>query len=69
MDRHNSSRRQWLTGALRGGLAALIGAICVLLIGRSRGERGVRCAQQTPCERCGSLPSCRLPEAVAWKRR
>jgi hypothetical protein len=69
MKSHDPSRRQWLTGLLRGSLLSLIAAVCALLIGRSSGERSVRCAQRLTCERCGSLPGCRLPPAVAWRQR
>lgn len=65
----NPSRRQWLIALMRTSFLALIAAVCALLIRRSSNGSDGRCAQGLPCQRCGSLPGCGLPRAVAWKQR
>ncbi len=67
MNSHNQTRRQWLTGLLRWSVLSIIAAGTALLVRRSGG--GGRCALRLPCERCGSLAGCQLPQAVAWRGR
>ena len=61
------SRRQWLTGLLRWGALSAIGVVAATLVRRSSGGPEGGCTRRMPCQRCGSLEGCGLPQAVAWK--
>ncbi len=62
----SSDRRRWLAGAARygllGGLAILSGH---LLFGPQRPD----CARSIPCQQCKAWGTCRLPTALAARRR
>ena len=66
MNSQNKTRRQWLTGLLRWSVLSIIAAGTALLVRRSGGGP---CALRLPCERCGSLAGCQLPQAVALRGR
>jgi len=69
MESSRSSRRQWLAGLLRWGAVSVLAAVTAMLIRRPGGDSNRRCTQRLPCERCGSLADCPLPQAVAGRWR
>jgi len=69
MESSRSSRRQWLAGLLRWGAVSALAAVTAVLIRRPGGDSNGHCTQRLPCERCGSLARCPLPQAVTWRVR
>ncbi len=53
-----ASRREWFRTAARGTLLALLAALSGRLLGRSNA-----CTRRIPCQTCGLLAECELPQA------
>jgi hypothetical protein len=69
-DNPTSSRRQWFTGLLRGGLLAAFGAASVhLLSGQPEGEENCSDPKgRIGCRTCMDLSGCQLPRALSVKQ-
>lgn len=65
-----TSRRQWITGLLRGGVLAAFGGSAYGLLRRNRsGENAcVDPKGRTGCPACGVFDGCRLPRALSVKQ-
>jgi hypothetical protein len=61
------SRREFLRGAARYGLLALVTA-AASLASRTRKPAGQRCVNRGICSGCGIFASCGLPQALSAKR-
>ncbi|MBL7215175.1 MAG: hypothetical protein ISS71_05810 [Phycisphaerae bacterium] len=66
-----TSRRQWLTGLLRGSLLAAFGGTSVHLLRRESGGEETDCADpkgHIGCRVCRELNNCKLPRALSVKQ-